>query len=301
MNCKEAETPGAEIVYCPAHYENPAIREQLLKLYRDIFRVEFSEGYRKYFLDWPDFAGVVALESRTGEIAGHFAAARFHAVIAGELMPFRMSMGFMTSPNFRGRGIATQLYRNLRDEILRRNDAKFIIGFPNDVSYHMHTHGMDYVSLKDYRFTVLPKSVPAGHYLPLSDFRGFRAEETPDKRNHLLYSAEYLSWRYRENQYEKWVSGEGRLFVSTRFRDKADILYWDLSASEEELLDFAAFLYERYAVSRVTTWNSAAFLNQYPAEERRYHMCVNCLNADSAEKESILGEWLFRMGDCELF
>ena len=83
--------------------------------------------------------------------------------------------------------------------------------------------------------------------------------------------------------------------------DKADILYWSKDAGEEELLDFAAFLYEKQGVERVTTWNTVPFLDAFPREDRNYHMCIHYLNCPPAEKADIQKDWFFCMGDCELF
>jgi hypothetical protein len=119
--------------------------------------------------------------------------------------------------------------------------------------------------------------------------------------NRMAHSPDWLYWRYSDAKYDKYISAGGGLFVSTRFRDKADILYWSEDVSHDELLGFASFLHGIDGVARVCTWNTCGKLNDYPMEDRRYHLTMNMVTDDAAERDALQGAWLFYMGDCELF
>lgn len=43
------------------------------------------------------------------------------------------------------------------------------------------------------------------------------------------------------------------------------------------------------------------FLDKYPAEERSHHMCIHYLDSTPTEREKIGGDWLFYMGDGDLY
>ena len=286
----------SECGYRPAEYARQADKRRLLELYREVFHVDFA--YDEWYCEQRSPLGVVAVDEGSGEIIGHFGTLRFASEISKKPVPFRMSMGFMVLPEYRGKGIALQLYRSLRQEVLKRKDAAFIIGFPNDVSFKMHVGQMDYTLLRNYHFVRLPNGTHQhGYQLEESFFR----EEAQTEANRLEHSKEYMLWRYANKKYDKWRADHGRVFISTRFMDKADILYWSCGASKEELLDFAAFLYSTQGVKKVTTWNTAPFLDAFPGEERNYHMCLNYLDCGPALRRDIQRNWIFYMGDCELF
>jgi hypothetical protein len=111
----------------------------------------------------------------------------------------------------------------------------------------------------------------------------------------------FLNWRYSSTKNQRYVSSDGLIFVASRFRDKADVLYWSEVATEEQLLDFANFLYDNENVTRVCTWDTYEWLHRYPAEERQYHFAMNILSDVEEEKVALKNPWVFYMGDCELF
>lgn len=282
-----------------ADYGAPDHKQQILSLYQDIFHVDFAEDYDTWFCG-PCFPlGVIALNDNSGKIVGHFASLRFEMKTGTKIVPFRMSMGFMVSPECRGMGIGSNLYKYLRTAISEKQDSLFMIGFPNEVSYKMHIDRMEYILHRNYHFVVLPKgehqqTYSKIHKVPKQLF-------VTSQFNCILHSESYMCWRYENAKYDKWMTDNGHIFISTKFKDKADILYWSEDVCEDELLDFAAFLYQTQAVARVTTWNSTDYLASYPAEDRNYHMCMNYLDCDPDTKAMLNGNWLFYMGDCELF
>ena len=293
------------ITYRTIDYINHTDRDEIIRLYREIFHVDFTREYDFWYgADWAGKpVGVIAVDQETSRCVGHFTTLCFQAVIDEKDQIFRMSMGFMTDPEYRGRGIATNLYFEMKKAILEQGEENcFIIGFPNDNSVHMHVSRMEYTEHRRFHFVLLPEQTAGNR----KDFTKITLFDVTDSDagagyNHLNHSLPYLKKRYADPKYEIYRSESGNLFISTRFRDKFDILYWSDVSNEKELLEFASFLYGKEGVQRVTTWNSAAFLNQYPAEEREYHMCINGLNCTDMHVQKILQPWIFYMGDCELF
>lgn len=290
------------ITYRLVNYHQADDRRQVLKLYDQVFHMDFSGGYDKWYCrEQRKTLGIAAVDEICGKIISHWALVGFDAVIHGREVLCRHLMGVMSDPEYRGKGIASNAFRSLREIVIDRKDTFFGISFPNDQAYSMEVNHLGYVPLRDYHFVVLPKGEAHGTY-KLDE--GILCEEQPDTLsgfNHLSHSKEYMLWRYQEKIYDKWRSENGHIFISTRFMDKADLLYWSGDASGEELLDFASFLYKTQGVERVTTWNTIPFLDMFPREARDYHMCINYFDRGPAEKEEIQREWFYYMGDCDLF
>ena len=291
----------SSIVYRRADYSAPDERAQILRLYREVFRMDFTVGYDMWFCNEARKAvGIVAVDAEDSRIVGHWASAHFEASIGEETMGYRQSLGTMTDAEYRGRGIAAALFQHLRQTVAEEGDARFIVGFPNEASYKLLLNQLGFVWKRDYHFVELPRGISRFQYQKENTVPKERIDMHPEK-NCLLHTPEYMEWHYRGKEYDKWQSENGHIFISTRFMDKADIVYWSATVAEEELLDFAAFLYSSQNVERVTTWNSTAFLDAYPAEKRRYHMCIQYLDNPDAERKKIGGEWFFYMGDCDLY
>lgn len=291
----------SNIVYRRADYHEANDRSEVLRLYREIFHMDMSEKYDHWFCDENrKTVGIVAVDEETGKLVGHWAYPHFEAVIAGRQVGFRHSMGLMTDAAYRGRGIAKAVFQALLQAFREEGDARFLIAFPNDVSYRIHIDPMGFVLKKDYHFITFP-----GGKSRVSYRRDDTAcQDLPDAvpgGNHLLHSAEYMRWHYQDGAYEKWQSENGHVFIATRFMDKMDIVYWSGGATAEELSDFASFLYETRGVDRVSTWNTMASLDGYPAEERGHHMCIHYLDCTPAQREEIGGDWFYYMGDCDLY
>lgn len=288
----------SDIIYRLANYAAPDDQRQILGLYREVFHTDFTASYDMWFCDKRRKPiGIVAVETEGAQIVGHWASAYFEAMIAGDVVGFRQSLGVMTDAAYRNRGIAAALFRHLQQAL---EDAHFIIGFPNESSYRLHIQRLDFVWKRDYHFVVLPRGCCRLQYQRSDSVCSDQANLFSGK-NCLLHSTEYMEWHYQRENYEKWLSEKGHLFISVRYMDKADIVYWSPAVTQEDLLDFSAFLYANQSINRVTTWNSTAFLNAYPAEKRNYHMCIQYLNCTPAERKSIGQDWLYYMGDCDLY
>lgn len=288
------------IIYRRIDYTSKEDKNQILDLYKRVFNVEFADEYDFWFCQERKPIGIVAVCKN--KIVGHFTTILQEAVIQAEIINFRLSMGFMTDSMYRGKGIAGNLYKCLKEELLQENDALFLMGFPNDVSYCMHLEKLEYEHIKDFSFVTIPHEIPNNVMFNLMHDNEWQESCERDlKQNCLYHSDKYLRWRYSLPKYGKYVSEEGKKFIVTKYGDKIDILYWDTNVEQNDVLQFVGFLYQNFNVSKVTTWNSVAFLNQFPEETRKYHMCINFFNCNENQKKQIEKEWIFFMGDCELF
>lgn len=291
----------SSIVYRRADYSAPDERVQILRLYREVFRMDFTMGYDMWFCNEARKAvGIIALDAGSSRIVGHWALAHFEASVGGEIMGYRQSLGTMTDAEYRGRGIAATLFQHLRQTVEDEGGTRFIVGFPNEASYKLLLNQLGFVWKRDYHFVVLPRGSSRFQYQKEKAVCKRQIDVIPGK-NCLLHTPEYMEWHYQRQSYDIWLSEKGRLFISVRFRDKADIVYWSYDTTGEELLDFSSFLYKSQDINKVTTWNSTDFLDTLPREERNYHMCIQYLNSTPAEQKRIGGEWFCYMGDCDLY
>lgn len=291
----------SSIVYRRADYKAPGERAQILRLYSNVFHLDFTMSYDMWFCDEMRKAvGFVAVDAEDNKIVGHWASAHFDASVGGEIIGYRQSLGAMTDAEYRGRGIAAALFQHLRQTVIDGGDARFIVGFPNEASYKLHLNQLGFVWKRDYHFVVLPRGASRFQYQKENAVCKRPIDAIPGK-NCLLHTPEYMEWHYQRQNYNIWLSEKGRLFVSVRFRDKADIVYWNCDTTEEELLDFSSFLYENQDINRVTTWNSTDFLDAFPREARNYHLCIQYLNSTPAERKRIGEDWFYCMGDCDLY
>lgn len=294
------------ITYRKIDYSKHSDKAEIVRMYRDIFQVDFAEEYDFLFGTREDCdpLGIVAIDPERERVVGHFTTIAFTALIDEKPSRFRMSMGFMTDPEYRGQGIATNLYFELKKAILAAGDGTcFIIGFPNENSVHMHVARMEYQEFRRFHFVRLPNDAgaDAAEFTRIDAVTLADLDARNEGSNRVQHTSAFLNFRFADEKYEKYISDSGNVYICTRFRDKFDILYWSDCRNEKELLAFARFLYGREGVARVTTWNSLDYLDKYPAEEREYHMCINYLNNTEEQQAEIDKPWSFLMGDCELF
>ena len=77
------------------------------------------------------------MDAETGEAVGHFGTVQTRVTLDGQAAPARISMGFMVSHRYRGYGIARRVNEELFSAIAARDEDALVIGFPNDISFHM--------------------------------------------------------------------------------------------------------------------------------------------------------------------
>lgn len=294
------------IKYRKIDYKEHQDRDAILEMYQNVFHIDAAEQYDFLYRGshFSDPLGVIAYDDENGKVVGHFTTVSIRAIIKGESKRFRMSMGFMTDAEYRGRGIATNLYYELKKLVLSESgETLFIIGFPNENSVHMHIDRMEYKEYRTFHFVELPKDAGKGKtaFTQIDQIEQKENAWVHDGVNELCHDDAFLNARYADSKYEMYRSEAGNLYICTQFRDKFDILYWSDYDNEDELLAFAEFLHQKECINRVTTWNTTDYLNKYPGEDRDYHMCINYLECDDNMMAIVNQPWVFFMGDCELF
>jgi hypothetical protein len=71
---------------------------------------------------------------------------------------------------------------------------------------------------------------------------------------------------------------------------------------EEDIRDFAQFIYDTFKVSTVSTWDSFPFSDKDVVRgQRGYHFCARKLKNDLTDDILNANEWTWLMGDSELF
>jgi hypothetical protein len=113
---------------------------------------------------------------------------------------------------------------------------------------------------------------------------------------------QYLKWRYGNKKYKFFKSSDEKFFVITEFQNKFDIVYWSPKVSKQDIRDFADFIYCMFPVKEVSTWDTYDLGDAGDTiGERKYHFCIKKLKSDLTEDIYNEKEWIWLMGDSELF
>ncbi len=296
-----------EIKYEIYDYGSRGKNAEISRLYKDVFGVCLDVDSDICFNSGPygSPVGIMALTD-SGEAAGHFATMCISARSGEETVSGRMSFGFMVGEKYRGLHIASTMSEKLFAYLRQRGDSAFVIGFPNENSYHLHTSLMGYEHLRDYQMVCLPRSgrkAEPGRFQPADFLTGesgiYRGS---DFTNSLIHSEEQLNWKFADGKkYRKFVTEDGKFFVVSRYQNSTQIVCYSRDTDPELLTGFADFLYDTDAADEVRTWNSTDFLNSFPDSKRRWHMCINIITEDSCLRERLREPWFFMPGDTELF
>jgi len=276
---------------------------QVKYLYKKIFKV-LDENKIMYWLSENHAGkpiGILAIDETINKCVGHFGTMAIQSIIGGEKVQGRNSMGFMVDGEYRGNRIATTISDLLFQNVFKDEACKYVIGFPNDVSYKMHLEHMGYRSVRDYNFVEINSNDKHKNIYTQKNVVDLTEHNVEIEHNTLNHDDDYLKWRYRDPKYLIYESDKRNLFITTEFNNKADILYWSTTVTEEELIDFACFIKKEISAERVCTWNTYKWMDDYPKEGRKYHFCINMNIYDDKYSDDIMKPWLFYMGDCELF
>lgn len=299
------EICGQEGIYVmKIHYEiydylNEKINGQISELYWKVFHVEKKGGLGSFFQPNPagNPIGVIAVTDRD-EVVGHFATMCIPALIQGKAVNGRISMGFMVDPEYRGLQIASNLSNKLFTFLKGEDKTDFVIGFPNDNSFHMHIKRMGYKHVRDFQMVTLPK-LGKGFVERFQLTTRIESARQRTGKNMIMHNEEFLNWRLKGERYLKFQSEDGKYFVCNKYKGCFQILYWSEQVNSEHCLEFANYIYNTFGVEEVRTWNCFDWLTIFPAQERKFHFCIHNLKK---ELEDLLYEsWIFYPADCELF
>lgn len=281
-------------------YSAEEINRQVVELYWKVFNVNKGKSLGTFFLPNPAGKpiGIIATNDR-GRIVGHFATMSIPVMIQGETASGRISMGFMVDPECRGMKIASNLSNNLFEALQKEGKTDFVIGFPNDNSFHMHITRMGYKHIRDFQMVTVPsrkKTVKKSCFRQIDNIKG---NKQTIERNAIVHDEKFLNWRFHEKKYLKFQSKDGNFFVCNKYRECIQILYWSEQVVPEQCLEFADYIYNSFGVEEVRTWNFLDWLDAFPMQERKFHFCIH--NLKEGLEGLLLEPWIFYPGDCELF
>ncbi|MDF2656925.1 MAG: family N-acetyltransferase [Bacillota bacterium] len=285
------------------HYDNYKINHSIQELYRDVFRFDMKDEFHWRFLENPKGKAMAVVVTLEHELIGHSAAMPIELIIRGNKVDAVISMGTMIHSGYTGHKIGSTMLQALH-QYLYGSKYSLFLGFPNDNSFSMFTNKLGWVHVKDYNFIrFLDNGLKPVNCYELTDVSSLALNLEPVSTDiSLNRDPEYLTWRYKDKRYEIYKSIEDKYFVITKFQEKYDIVYWSANVKEDDVRDFAQFLYSTGKGSIVSTWNSIPFSDRdTEAGQRRYHFCIKKLKEDLTDDVLNDKEWMWLMGDSELF
>ena len=292
------------IKYSVYNYSSEIINSRINELYKKVFNQDFSNNFDWWYLNNPlgKAIGIIACDGE--RVIGHFAVSPIKINIKGNVSSQLISLAAMVDADYQGMGIFKKLGNELFGHLIDNTDYDFIIAFPNDNSLKVHLGALNYVFIRDFNFVVFDKvDEKKSNQYKMVDSYGIT--EISHDKIHLYRSLEFLKWRYvNENRYKIIKDDKGNEFVVSKFKNKADILLWNTNLDVNDFKKFVQYLYRYLNVNDVSTWNTFDIFNELGRQEKRgYHFCVRFLNEEIPEKALLRDKenWVFMMGDCELF
>lgn len=279
------------------HYDDDIINNQVIELYKNIFKVNIRPKFSWLFKNSRTF-GVIATEN--GILVSHWAMLPLTYIIKEMKEKALIGMGMMTLDKYRGRGIALQV-ANKMFEFIEKSDHRFVIGFPNDNSLNLHLDNLGYKLVRNFQFIKFNNSNKSviEKYKVVKDIT---VHHQTLKGIELYRDDNYLNWRYGQDVYIKYQLDVDKYVVVTIFRDKVDLLWWTSSVKPDDLRIFIDFLYKTYGVTKTCTWNTFNdFYENSIMEEREYHFCIKNISYDDEEYLLNKANWTYYMGDSDLF
>jgi len=293
-----------KITFNPYDYNSKIINQRINALYKKVFQYDFSDYFDWWYLNNPNgkSIGVVAYDCE--KVIGHFAVSPIKMNIKGHISKQLISLAAMVDADYQGMGIFKKLGKELFNHLIDNTNYDFIIAFPNDNSLKVHLGALNYNFIRDYNFVVFERTDEKDKncYEMLDSYD---INEILHDKIHLNRSEEYVKWRYgNKKKYQIIKDDKGNEFVVSKFKNKIDILLWNSNLEINDLKKFIQYLYRSFNVDDVSTWNTLDVFNELGrCDPRGYHFCVRFLNNEMSEKELLRDKtnWVFMMGDCELF
>lgn len=284
------------------NYDDRQINQLILEMYQSVFHIDMKDEFKWRFLDNPKGRAIGVVVFQDNNLVGHTSLMPCEVNIRDKREDAVISMGTMIHSDYAGQKIGTSMIQLLHQH-LSESKYSLLMGFPNDNSFTMFTTRLGWTHIRDYHFTSFPnKGQKHKNHYELADinFVCLNAERI-EAGICLSRDQEYLNWRYNDNRYEIFRSEE-KCFVITKFQEKYDIVYWSPNVKEEDIRDFAQFIYDTFKVSTVSTWDSFPFSDKDVVRgQRGYHFCARKLKNDLTDDILIANEWTWLMGDSELF
>lgn len=192
----------------------PAWRDRVLALQREVWGESASaEEFDWWFERNPAGPRVISLATDDGRVAGVSGMSFFRMVLAGEEADAVFALDAATHPDYRGRGLWSQLeLRN--EELSARAGAAAALGFTNPVAGPILVGKLGWLDLASLRLWARPLVLPVSRERGVGELDRFGAETDelyakarPGWGNHLVRRAAFLNWRYVDSprRYERFA------------------------------------------------------------------------------------------------
>lgn len=285
------------------NYNNTQYNKNILNLYKNVFKIDFSQMFKWWYLDNPcgKSVGVVAISD--DKIVGHWAVSPVSMRINGIVSVEWISLAAMIEDDYQGMGIFKKLSVKLFDHLDQKKGSNFIFGFPNENSIHVHIKRMNYHQIRDFSFHEIKSDDNCDSIYDEIDVKDMKSLPVSKSLIEIDRNEQYLKWRFEDSKkYRIFKNKSGIYFIVTSFKNKADLLYWSPEADNLDLEDFSSFIRTELNVEHVFSWNSSALMKSVD-DGRKYHFCVRKLKCSNLSDDFIVNEknWTFYMGDSELF
>ena len=291
------------IMYRIYRYEDNQINASIQELYRASFQVDIRDEFQWKFLQNPKGQAIAVIAMLDDKLIGHSAVMPCEVNVKGNSVDAIISMGTMIHSSYIGQKIGSSMMRYLL-QYLSESKYAFIIGFPNENSFSMFTTKLGLTHLRDYHFISFNNNyIESRNHYELADLDSVCLNLEPVGNSICLNrDNQYLKWRYGNKKYKFFKSSDEKFFVITEFQNKFDIVYWSPKVSKQDIRDFADFIYCMFPVKEVSTWDTFDLGDVVDTiGERKYHFCIKKLKSDLTEDVYNEKEWIWLMGDSELF
>jgi len=202
-----------------------ADERETLDLFRASFGKQITREYWRWLEENPAGGIIRTVMEDAGSIAGYYSVMPLRLKAADCEMLSALSVGTMTHPDYRGKGVFTNLARETY-AITRQKGIEFICGFPNDNSYPGFIKNLGWFDICQMPLLELEMAGSKGiaqarKGLCVSHVREYQKEigsihAAPSTSFSIMNyrSCEHLNWRYRElcmwegqpeRKYEKYV------------------------------------------------------------------------------------------------
>lgn len=184
--------------------------------FQSLFKDCFNRDITKEFLIWryinnPLDEMFVNVAIENNKVIANYSVSPFRLSINGKLEKAALSMTTMTHPDFRGRGLFTELASGLYEKLEKSNYGA-VIGFPNNNSHFTFVSKLNWQNIYEIPTMKLElsksrvfNSDSKFHIINDKDFLlDYFKVISNNKKIKVYKSLAYLKWRYRDNPVNKY-------------------------------------------------------------------------------------------------
>ena len=305
---------------------------QILKLFYSAFGKPLSEAYWKWrFIDNPENKTMIKLIWDNNILAGHYAVSPLKLNVDGEVILTALSMTTMTHPNYAGRGLFTELAKNLYQDESKKNGLKAVWGFPNNNSHYAFIKNLKWKNLEQIpTFSISIDRVKESESSAISiatifDNSHINAQLQTSSSYDIKVekSINYLTWRYLKNPTNKYDIFEiktaaisyyavTKIFASFTEKNQFEVDILELAFSDNlelllQLLNAIKKHYSKFKLFKINMWlplndkkhltlEKIGFINTLPITYSGLHVLDD--NYKQLEEQK---KWQYSMGDSDVY